>query len=206
MNKACCIIFHKNIERYPVAWVEKFINSIKNQTFKDFDVFEVDYGNSNTQIYEGSIFESVELKNHAVAHNYLLDKVFSLGYDIAFNTNVDDHCDPKRFELQVAKINEGYELVSSNFYVIDENENVIKTNVFHNLDFFEEAERNHNILAHPVVAYSKKFWDNCTKLIDTEIPRDDFELWKRTFKKGENKFCILPELLLYYRVHNLKTS
>lgn len=204
--KTACIIFHKNIDRYPKQWVENCINSIKNQTFQDFKVFEIDYGNSNKQIYEGSIFESVELKNHAVAHNYLLDKVFSLGYDIAFNTNVDDNYDVKRFELQIAKINEGYELVSSNFYVIDESENVVKTNVFHNLNFFEEAEKNHNIIAHPCTAYSKKFWDNCTKLIDTEIPKDDFELWKRTFIKGENKFCILPEFLLYYRVHNLKTS
>lgn len=206
MIKVACIIFHKNTSRYPAQWVEKCINSIKNQTFKNFTVFEVDYGNSNTQIYEGSIFESLELKNHAVAHNYLLDKVFGLGYDIAMNVNLDDFYDVKRFELQVAKIKEGYELVSSNFYVIDERENVVKTNVFHNLNFFEEAEKGHNIIAHPSCCYSKKFWDNCTKLIDTEIPRDDFELWKRTFIKGENKFCILPEFLLYYRVHNLKTS
>ena len=33
--------------------------------------------------------------------NYLLDRIFSDGYEVAFNVNVDDYYAPTRFERQV---------------------------------------------------------------------------------------------------------
>ena len=55
--KVAVVIFHKTVNRYPENWIKSCMDSIRNQTFKNFDVFEVDYGFGNTQIYEGSNFD-----------------------------------------------------------------------------------------------------------------------------------------------------
>ena len=203
--KVAVIIFHKHSYKYNPTWIAKCLASIKNQTYKQFDVFEVDYGGEHTQLYAGSNFASTNhLKDHAEAHNWLLDKVFSLGYDCAMNVNIDDIYTLDRFEKQIAAIKEGYDVVSSNFFHINESGRLINSLAMETKDMVAEAKRGHNIIAHPVCCYSKNFWDNCTKLRSTEIPKDDFELWKRSY--GKFKFKILPNFLLYYRIHSSKVS
>lgn len=197
--KLALIFFHKDINRYPKRWVDKCIETIKLQTYPNFTVYELDYGGNGKQIFEGSVFESKELKNHAEAHNYLLDKVFEEGFDYAFNSNVDDYYDLKRVEKQLRYLKAGYDVISSNFIRVDENDQFLGQMNFHRHDIKQEARKNHNIIAHPVCAYSKKFWTNCSRLNGAEIPNDDFELWKRSYNKF--KFIIVPEYLLYYRIH-----
>lgn len=203
--KVAVILFHKNIKKYPEKWVQKCIHSIENQTYKSFDVFELDYGNDHQQIYKGSSFSSTDtIPDHASAHNWLLDKVFGLGYDCAFNINVDDVYSLDRFEKQLPYIEQGYDVISSNFYHIDESGRLLYPMVMDKKDIEIEAAKGHNIIAHPVCCYSKNFWINCTKLDSSEIPKDDFELWKRSY--GKFKFKIVHDFLLYYRVHKQKVS
>ena len=170
------------------------------QSYPNFKVYELDYGGTGNQIFEGSNFESFKLNNHAEAHNYLLDKAFK-ECDYVFNTNIDDYYDNRRVEKQLPLLKKGYDVVSSNFFWINEEDQVFGATKFHHLNIQKEAARNHNIIAHPVCAYSKRFWENCDKLKGEEIPRDDFELWKRSYKKGFG-FVILPDYLLYYRIHS----
>lgn len=203
--KVAVILFHKQAHRYNPKWVAKCIHSIQNQTFKGFEVFEVDYGGEHTQLYPGSAFASTNhLKDHAEAHNWLLDKVFELGFDCAMNVNIDDMYTLDRFAKQIEAIKEGYDVVSSNFHHIDEVGRVTNSLAMDQKNIEIEAKRGHNIIAHPVCCYSKNFWENCTKLNPAEIPKDDFELWKRSY--GKFKFKILPNFLLYYRIHKQKVS
>ena len=202
--KFAVIIFHKNVRNYRPEWIKKCVESIQNQTYKEFDVFELDYGGGATQIYPDSNFASLELETHADAHNFILDKVFALGYDYAFNVNVDDYYAFTRFEKQIVYAIQGYDVISSNFYNIDENDALLATKTMHDLDIISEANKNHNILAHPVICYSRNFWTTCTRLWSGQIPLDDFNLWKRSF--GKYKFVIVPEFLLFYRVHPAKVS
>lgn len=204
VNKAAVIIFHKNSWKYPLKWVTECISSIKNQTYKKFDVFEIDYGGNNVQIYSGSRFMSVKLADHAEAHNFLLDIVFFLGYDSAFNVNIDDFYALDRFEKQLKYVDAGYDIISSNFHNIDGAGTIINDMQVSKLNIGKEFKRGHNIIAHPVLCYSRNFWTSCTRLNPKEIPVDDFNLWKRSIDRF--KFVILPEYLLYYRVHNDKIS
>jgi len=202
--KAAVILFHKQSYKYPPKWVSKCIESIQKQTYNKFEVFELDYGNEHTQLYKNSSFASTPMETHADAHNFLLDQVFSLGYDCAFNTNIDDFYSLNRIEKQLPWIAAGFDIISSNFYHIDDNDRVMYPMVMDSKNIRLEARRNHNIIAHPVCCYSKKFWTTCTKLRPNEIPRDDFELWKRSI--GHYQFKILPDFLLYYRVHKTNVS
>lgn len=202
--KLAVILFHKNSDNYPERWISKCLSSIKEQTHKHFDVFELDYGGQGIQLYEGSTFYSISLLDHAQAHNFLLDKVFELDYDGAFNVNIDDCYSPDRFEKQIPYLKNGYDVISSNFYNIDDNDNITCKLSMHDKNIITEASIGHNIIAHPVLLYSRNFWTTCSKLKSEEIPQDDFELWKRSYDKY--KFIVLPDYLLYYRIHKQKAS
>ncbi|MEK6879952.1 MAG: hypothetical protein AABY22_10110 [Nanoarchaeota archaeon] len=202
--KLAVILYHQNVQNYRPEWIKKCVKSIQNQTYKEFDVFEIDYGNTNTQIYPNSNFSSHELPSHAHAHNFLLDQVFSLGYDYAANCNVDDDYALNRLEKQLVYMQQGHDVISSNFYNIDEEDRMLDNMRMSDLNIIEEANKGHNIIAHPVVCYSKNFWTTCSRLNPEQIPLDDFELWKRSFEKY--KFIICPEFLLYYRIHSKKVS
>jgi len=202
--KIAVIVFHKNIQIYPHEWIQKCIDSIKNQTINNFDVFELDYGGTNVKIYPDSIYWSMAMDNHAEAHNFLLDLVFAKEYDYAFNVNIDDFYSNDRIEKQLIYAGKGYDVISSNFIVMDIDGKLQKQMILHNFDPYAESLDNHNIIAHPVCCYSKNFWLNCTKLRGEEIPKDDFELWKRSY--GKFKFVIVPEVLLYYRIYDSKVS
>lgn len=204
MLKTAVILFHKQAHRYNPKWVEKCITSIQKQTYGDFETFELDYGNEHTQLYPNSNFTSMALPTHADAHNWLLDEVFRLGYDCAMNVNIDDYYATDRFEKQIPFIQAGFDVISSNFYHIDEAGRVINHMVMDAKRPEVEAKRGNNIIAHPVCCYSRNFWTKCSRLNPAEIPRDDFELWKRSY--GKFKFKILPNFLLYYRVHSKKVS
>lgn len=203
--KPAVIIFHKNIKSYPNEWINKCVDSIRNQTYKNFDVFEIDYGGERNQIYSGSKFFNKKLKDHAEAHNYLLDEVFSMDYDCAFNVNVDDYYSPDRFEKQLEYIERGYDVVSSNFRRVSKDDHFLYNLNFSGKNIITESKREHNVIAHPVVCYSRKFWLNCDRLKSSEIPKDDFMLWKRSYEK-DFKFIILPDYLLSQRIHNNNVS
>ena len=65
-------------------------------------------------------------------------------------------------------------------------------------------QRNHNIIAHPGCVYSKNFIENSGLLVPEEIPKDDFNLWKRSYAKFQ--FKIVPYTLLFYRIHENNIS
>jgi hypothetical protein len=202
------IIYHKNIlNLYEINWIEKCLDSIKNQTLNSFRVYEIDYGNSNLCLSQNYFkdykFYSKEMSNHAEAINFLFDEIINdVEIDCVANINLDDYYDLDRFELQYEKIKEGYDIISSNFRVFVQNG--FKINFIENLNFakkdiLEEFFKDHNIIAHPVVMYSINFVKN-NRYIPSDIPKEDFNLWKRTISKY--KYIIMDEFLLNYRKHN----
>lgn len=197
--KVAVISYHKNLKTlYPRNWIRKYRESIERQSFKSFDIFELNYGGSTERIFPTSNFESIPFPTFVHGMNYLIDKCFSAGYDVVFNTNVDDYYSQDRFAKQLSYINQGYDLVSSNFALVKD-DRVDYYHHFENANIKAEFDKNHNIIAHPVVAYSKKFWEN-NRYNPDEIPAEDFYLWIRAISQGL-KFIILPDNLLYQRVH-----
>jgi hypothetical protein len=198
-KKLAVLVYHKNIKHiYPAEWVRKFKDSILNQTFKEYKIFEVNYGYDDYRIFENSEFESKPFENFVYALNYLLDKAFSLGFQAAANTNADDHYSFSRFEKQLQYINAGYDLVSSNFSLVKEDK-VTVPHYFDNLDIRKQLAINHNIICHPVVMYSSKFMQRNRYDVNA-IPFEDMYLWQKTM--WDYRFVILPDVLCYHRLHD----
>lgn len=197
--KVALLAYHKNINTlYPKEWIEEYKQSILNQTAKDVSIFEQNYGNDNYRIFDNSYFESVPMPTFVHALNYLIKKVLSGGYDGIFNTNCDDYFSLDRIEKQLFFIEQGYDIVSSNFSLVQDGV-IIKTHSFEKLDLALELSNNHNPICHPVVGYSRNFLLN-NSYVPEQQPLEDMMLWQRTVKKY--KFIILPDVLCYHRIHD----
>jgi hypothetical protein len=211
------IIFHKDFERYDRRWIKKFSESIINQTFDRFKIYEINYGGKNNSIFsyldvevshEYSFFQK-NMENHVYAMNYLLDVAFSEGCDFVFNTNIDDYYDLRRIERQLPYLEKGVDICSTDFCYVRDNggEDLIKERK--RLSGFGDIKDNfnqgHNVISHPSVAYSRKIWDDGNRYDVNIIPEEDFTLWKKLINDGY-RFEIVPEDLLYYRLHNDQVS
>lgn len=198
--KAAILTYHKNLSLlYPQQWTSEYKQSILNQTRSDLPIFEMDYGAGAERIFKKSLFESAEYPSFVFALNYLLDKVFSGGYDYVLNSNVDDKYSGIWVEKTLQAIMQGYDLVSCNFHLFDER-GVYHSHEFADLDIQKELDIDHNIICHPGVCYSRKFWERGNRYIPGELPYEDLRLWQRAIKNS--KFYILPQHLVYHRVHD----
>lgn len=228
------IIFHKNALTYcKHSWIIKCLDSIQNQTYQDFDVFEIAYGDKEDEKSILKHFNKLQdkkinffkktFKDHSYAMNFLLNKVFKNNdYKYCFNINIDDYYHNTRFQKQIQLIKRfNYDLVSTNMHYIDENDNImqniniklgyqfvstkkvpLKQQLKLEQDFIiNQFRENHNIITHPSVCYTKRFW----KIIGPYkniVPKEDLEIFKRAALDKRIKIHIIKKKLLYYRIHN----
>lgn len=197
--KTGMLVYHKNLDTiYPAKWIEEFKYSIDNQTFKDFVIYELNYGGGQQRIFPNSVFESMELPTFVHGMNYLLDKAFGDGCFAVANTNVDDYYTLNRLEKQMFYTRHGWDLVSSNFMLV-ENDKPVLIQRFDKLNIREELSHNHNILCHPAIIYSKKFWAS-HRYDPAQIPLEDMKLWQRAVESGI-RVKIHHDVLCYHRIH-----
>jgi hypothetical protein len=204
--KCGVILFHSGIDLlYRPEWIRQCVDSLLNQTRPADCYLEINYSGESKSVLEGisgidHYFYSEALPTYAHAMNFLLDKAVEIGCDCVFNSNLDDYYATTRFAKQLDEIEAGYDLVSSNFVHIDENNCIMRNMQFSSLtDIRQNFDRNHNVIAHPVVCYSKKFL-NTYRYDTSKVPAEDFDLWKRAISDGA-KFVILDDTLLFYRRH-----
>lgn len=197
--KVPVLCYHKNaFKLYKPEWIDQYRDSILNQSYKEFDIWELNYGGTEERIFENSNFFSQEYPTFVHGLNFLLDIVFSRGYKCAANTNVDDTYSLRRLEVQMPYIEAGYDIVASNFCLVRDNK-ITHRHKFHELDLEEQLMNNHNIIGHSSVIYSSGFF-NKNKYVPEEQPREDLLLWKRAI--SNSTFIIVQENLLYHRLHN----
>lgn len=198
--KVALISYHANLfQVYPEKWINDYRDSIEGQTYERVDIYEVNYGDKIGMVFFKSIFESKKFPTFVDCMNYMLDFLFKeKGYDFVFNSNVDDLYHPEWVEKTLKWANR-FHLVSCNFKLFND-DGVYHTHRFERLNIFRELSINHNIICHPGVCYSRRFWETYGPYDPSEIPYEDMKLWKRALAKGANMF-IQPEHLVHHRVH-----
>ena len=229
-NKLAVIFYHKNIKKiYKNRWINKCINSILNQSIKNFDIFEINYGNESYSIFEDELlknnkhfFFKKDYKTHIEAMTFLLNTCFcNNNYEIVFNTNLDDYYENNRFEEQIKCINSGYDLCSNLMNYIEDNDDNdiitktfdlemlnIKSNNYYVLfdEIKNQINKDNNIINHSSICFSRNFWykyDKYNNLLRyrNDKPFEDLSLWKRALN-NDIKITIINKILVNYRIHN----
>lgn len=204
--KAAVIVYHKDIYKlYRREWIELCVSTILQQSLTDFHIFEMDYGDTHTSVFpvqaKNHHFYSEKCVNFVEAMNKLLDKVFRENeFEYCFNVNLDDYYSLNRFEKQKRYIERGFDLVSSNIAYVNEESKVFQWLNLHRYNYKKEFYRDHNVIAHPTVCYSRNFWLNCGGYNINAIPREDLDLWKANMRKM--RYFIMSDFLCFYRIHN----
>lgn len=210
-KKIGVIFFHKNITNiYKPRWIEKCVRSIVDQTNQEFKIYEINYGGEDFSIikeyfpsFRRHKFISEKTENHAEAMNIIIDIAFKDGCEYVFNTNVDDYYRNDRIEKQMEFLKSGYDVVASDFcYITEEGDDdifVVNKYIKSYGDIESNLKIGHNLIAHPVVAFTKDFWKN-NRYNPEEIPGEDLLLWCRAISEGY-KFYIHDDVLLNYRLH-----
>jgi hypothetical protein len=202
MPDAAWLCYHKDAGvLYAQSWLDHYVDSTLSQTYP-IDILEIDYGGTGVSLFgeQAHRFWSEPLPSHADAQNFLLD--YALGessYSWALNSNVDDWYASDRASKQVGYLRQGADVVSADWVVVDGADNVLWKTEFSGLNVANELRNDHNILCHPVIAYSRRFWEDDTRYVPEQIPEEDLRLWRR--KECFSTFVIIPEFLIYKRYH-----
>ncbi|CAB3290095.1 Glyco_trans_2-like domain-containing protein [Methanocaldococcus lauensis] len=194
----------------PEKYLRESIESILNQTFKDFE-FIIILDNPNNVKAERIIKEYQKKDKRIVfiknEKNLGLAGSLNNGLDIAkgkyiARMDADDIALPERLEKQYKYMenNKNIDLLFSWVYFIDENGNILKEfkpskEKIKNLSkyFFKE-----HLLVHPTLMAKSEILKK-NKYDENQKRSQDFELWMRLITKGY-KFDIIEEFLLKYRV------
>ncbi len=197
------ILYHRDLTKiYRQEWIDKCLDSIRNQTHSDFRVFELCYSETRTQIWEGSEFIHNPMESHIPAMNYILDVAFAHGCSTIMNINLDDFYNFHRFRIQLEAINQGYDLVSSNFTHIEEvngEDVIVRDMVFHDKNIATELSIEHNVICHSSACFTKSFWEKYRYYAEDQLGYEDKSMWQKAIAGGCKMF-ITPEILCYYRL------
>ncbi len=196
-------IYYKNIEQYPERWIKKCIDSIYNQTYKDYHIYKLDYGQELSDIdfvdKHRLIADWKPLPNYAAAMNYIYSWIFET-CDVAVNVNIDDFYDPRRIELLLKQIESGVDVASSNYHIIDVEDNIIFSTNWHKDNIYKTLKSGINPVSNPAHVMHKRVFEKL-QFDPSLVPYEDMDYWKKVIKAGF-KIKIVPEYLHYYRMHS----
>jgi len=148
-----------------------------------------------------NIIKSIKLENNKGLGDALNIGLKKTSYDIVARMDTDDIALPKRFEKQYKVISENnYDVVSSNVYEFENNENNIigVKKVPENSSEILRYSKYRNPINHPAVMFRKK------AVIDSgsyeKMPDfEDYYLWVKMINRGY-KFYNIQEPLLKFRI------
>jgi len=209
MSKIDVIVPIYNAEKY----LEKCLNSIFNQSFKDFNVIAIDDGSTDSSLeickaYE-SKFHNFKLKttvNKGVSSARNLALYFSTATYVVF-VDSDDYLEKNYLLLLYNKAIENMDLAICGYKYVDENDNIVKHSNFNLI--YDKENLIIDILLNPSGARSalwNKIFSNeiiVTRKIqfNSELRIGEDLLFLIDYMLYSKHFCLLKDQLYNYRVN-----
>ena len=185
-----------NAEKY----LEQAILSVLSQTFEDFILLLVDDGSTDSSLKIAQKYQNDKRvrilsdgKNLSLG-NRLNQIPFMTETKFLARMDADDIMHPKRIErqLKILKNHPEIDVLGSNMYSIDENNNVTGKR----MDISDDQLVRTHTFSHPTIIAKTEWFKN--NLYDVHAIRiEDAELWLRT--KDKYTFKVTGEPLLFYR-------
>lgn len=196
-----------------IQYVKQSVESILNQTYKNFDFYIQYDGPIRSEVdeyIEGVTDERIKIQkreeNKGLAHslNDLLSIVMPQGYEYIARMDADDIAVLERFEKQIAYLDthKNIDCLGGAINEIDENGKDRGKVTSYPCDS-EEARhffRKRNPVAHPTVMFRRSFFEKAGWEYPADFVRnEDTRLWHEGYKHG----CVianLPDVLLHFRM------
>lgn len=183
-----------------VEFLKECLDSIKNQTFQDYEVIIGVNGHAvGSEVHQECmkhysekvrIIHISKVNSKVIALNIMVDKAL---YDLVALIDVDDKWLPEKLEKQMEYIEQGYDIVGTNTkYIGDRRGHAnIPTGELKYENFVKD-----NPVIHSSVLMKKELcrWNVNFKSLE------DYDLWARLIVAGY-KFYNLPDLLTRNRIH-----
>lgn len=185
-----------NAEEY----LEQAILSVLSQTYKDFILLLIDDGSTDSSLKIAQKYQNDQRirilsdgKNLNLG-NRLNQIPFIADTEFLARMDADDIMHPKRIEyqLKILKSNPEIDVLGSNAYSIDENNNVTGKR----MNISDEQLIRTNTFSHPTIM-ARTVWFKNNPYDVNAIRIEDAELWLRTADKYI--FKVTGEPLLFYR-------
>ena len=186
-------------------WLREAIESILNQTYKDFEFIIIDDG-SDVPIepivnsYDDDRIVFVRQNNKGIARSLNYGFKIAKGEYIA-RMDADDISMPERFEKQVAFLNNNpnVSVLGTWFEYFPEKSIVKHPQKPKYLDFMKNC-----CIAHPSIMLRKSDFEQFNLSYDYNYKCEDYELWSRAVRVLN--FENLQDVLLKYRIHSSNAS
>lgn len=197
-----------SISNEPLQWLRLAVESIQNQTYKDFELIIVC---DNPAFEEGiaCIRQAAALDTRIRLmindSNLGPTKSFNKAIDAAegeyiARMDADDIAFAERFEKQVAFLDSHHHVsvCASNVHIIDKDGKITRKNKYRNKRS-QALNIIFNGMAHPSVMFRRSLLEERNPIYNEDyIYSQDYELWTYLILKG-HKFHMLSEPLLFYR-------
>jgi glycosyltransferase EpsE len=188
-------------------YIEKSIESILNQTFKDFELliaFNGTTDNSKELILKYNdrrirIFDYGDEKGKSITLNKLLKEC---KYDWCAIQDDDDIWLPNKIEEQIKYIND-YDVIGTLISYIDEMDNIIGSpNLSTDTSkIITLSLSGNNQIANTSTIFKKSDAIEINGWKDGLDGIEDFDFWLRLIRNGKN-FINIPQKLVLHRLHN----
>ena len=194
-------------------YLSEAIESILNQTFKDFEFLIINDGSTDSSREIILSYDDYRIKLIENDNNIGLTKSLNKGIDIACGKYIarmdaDDISMPERLEKQVdfMENHEDIAVCGSWFSVIDDKGNIlseVKTQINHEFLFFELFFKNP--IGHATTIMRKSVIEHTGRYDPDYVVTQDYYLWFRIIESGY-KIHNIDRVLIYYRKHENMVS
>ena len=205
-----------SVYKEPIEYVLKAIESVENQTFKDFSIVIVLDNPAYKEMQ--SFLKQLSLKWNNIT---IIENSVNIGLALSLNKAIDvcvspyiarmdadDICHPERLELEVKYLEENPDVcvVSTNRMNIDEKGNIISnaTPLPENYPSIRMQMAYENIILHPSVMFRRQDVVAIGKYRNFPASQD-LDLWLRIIDSG-GKLGIIDKPLMKYRVSTMSIT
>lgn len=197
-------------------YIKKCIQSILDQSYKDWELIIIDDGSTDKSFNELKKFEQNDVRIKIIKNEKNQGLPNSLNHAISVSNgefiirvDADDICLQNRFEVLIDNItkkeNSNIDVLGSNAYFVNKENKIIgQSSMPINSEDFKKEIYKRNPFIHSSVIIRKSFLLKNNLYDKKFIKAQDYDLWLRGYKY--NNYKNLEKILLNYRFLNSKDS
>lgn len=190
----------------PTDLLKEAVYSIINQTYTKFELLIIDDGSNPSVKQQIKDIKDNRIKIIENSGNKGLPYSLNVGIEASkgvyiFRMDADDRCAENRVTRQVEffESNPDVDIVSTFARTFDAKDIIYKSATS---DKKIKAELLYkNPLVHPTVAFRTKSIKHIQPLYQSGVRAEDYECWARLAFQYQLVFAVIPEELLFYRIH-----